>query len=291
MNVTKGRVWGLSPAVAFKYGSVMRIGVLGLMDTSHLVPHAPEGVELVIYPPRIGAFPHTPYDRLLVDLAHVDAAERAAADGVDALLIDSTCDWGIEAIRAAVDIPVVGAGEVGITEASEGGRRFGIVTIWPPALEFLYTERARTVPGGENCTGIRYASGDHELARLGEDESVIARMDRREEPVLDRIVEECRRSVEEDGAEAILLGCTCMAKTAPLIEERFQDVPVIEAARLALKAALVAAPAHRNRSGLTGVVPALVDTWVAGAPSPRLPDADECNVCAEIALSEQLDRV
>ena len=159
----------------------MKIAVLGLMDTSHLAPHAPEGVELVIYPPRIGAFPHTPYDRLLVDLAHVDAAERAAADGVDAILIDSTCDWGIEAIRAAVDVPVVGAGEVGITEASAGGRRFGIVTIWPPALEFLYTERARMVPGGELCTGIRYASGDHELARLGEDESVIARMDRRDE--------------------------------------------------------------------------------------------------------------
>jgi hypothetical protein len=137
----------------------MRIGVLGLMDTSHLLPHAPEGVTLVIYPPRITAFPHTPYDRLLVDLAHVDAAERAAADGVDAILIDSTCDWGIEAIRAVVDVPVAGAGEVGIAEASAGGRRFGIVTIWPPALEFIYTEWARTVPGGERCTGIRVRVG------------------------------------------------------------------------------------------------------------------------------------
>ena len=283
----------MSPNIAAQ-GAVplaMRIAVLGLMDTSHLVPHAPAGVELVVYPPRIGAFPHTPYDRLLVDLAHVDAAERAAADGVDAILIDSTCDWGIEAIRAAVDIPVVGAGEVGITEASAGGRRFGIVTIWPPALEFLYTERARSVPGGENCTGIRYASGDHELARLGEDDSVIARMDRREEPVLERLVEECRRSVEEDGAEAILLGCTCMAKTAPLIEERFDEVPVIEAARSALAVVLEAAPAHRARSGLAGVVPALVDTWVAGTPSSQLPDAGECNVCAAASLGEQLDRV
>jgi len=260
----------------------MKIAVLGLMDTSHLSPHAPEGVELVIYPPRIGAFPHTPYDRLLVDLAHVDAAERAAADGVDAILIDSTCDWGIEAIRAAVDVPVVGAGEVGITEASDGGRRFGIVTIWPPALEFLYTERARMVPGGELCTGIRYASGDHELARLGEDESVIARMDRRDESVLERLLDECRRSVVEDGAESILLGCTCMAKTAPLIEERFQDVPVIESARSALRVTLDAVPARRNRSGIAGLVPALVDTWVGGTPSPELPDAEECNVCAEI---------
>src|SRR5919198_6013428 len=80
---------------------------------------------------------------------------RAAAHGVDAILIDSTCDWGIEAIRAVVDVPVAGAGEVGIAEASAGGRRFGIVTIWPPALEFIYTEWARTVPGGERCTGIR----------------------------------------------------------------------------------------------------------------------------------------
>ena len=269
----------------------MRIGVLGLMDTSHLVPHAPDGVELVIYPPRIAAFPHTPYDRLLVDLAHVDAAERAAADGVDAILIDSTCDWGIEAIRAAVDVPVVGAGEVGIAEASASGRRFGIVTIWPPALEFLYTERARTVPGGERCTGIRYASADQELARLGDDDSVIARMDRREEPVLDRLVEECRRSVAEDGAEAVLLGCTCMAKTAPLIEERFSEVPVIEPARSALTVALDAAPPGRNRSGIAGLVPALVDTWVAGTPSPQLPDPEECNVCAAVELTEQLDRV
>jgi hypothetical protein len=30
-------------------------------------------------------------------------------------------------------------------------------------------------------------------------------MDRRDEPVLERLVEECRRSVVEDGAEAILL--------------------------------------------------------------------------------------
>ena len=269
----------------------MRIGVLGLMDTSHLAPHAPDGVELVVYPPRLAAFPHTPYDRLLVDLAHVDAAERAVRDGVDALLIDSTCDWGIEAIRAAVDVRVVGAGEVGITEASEGGRRFGIVTIWPPALEFLYTERARSVQGGELCTGIRYASADHELARLGEEGSVIARMDRREEPVLERIVDECRSSVAEDGAEAILLGCTCMAKTAPLIEERFQDVPVIEPARSALDVVLDAAPTRRARSGLAGLVPALVDTWVGGTRSPELPDAEACNVCAALELGEQLDRV
>jgi hypothetical protein len=81
-----------------------------------------------------------------------------------------------------------------------------------------------------------------------------------------------------------------MAKTAPLIEERFREVPVIEAARSALKVTLDAVPARRNRSGLAGLVPALVDTWVDGTAPPQLPEADACNVCAEVeaaALSGQ----
>jgi allantoin racemase len=260
----------------------MKIGVLGLMDLTHLEEHAPEGVELAIYPPRIAAFPHTPYDRLIVDLAHVDAAERAAADGVDAILIDSTCDWGIEAIRAAVDVPVVGAGEVGIAEASAGGRSFSIVTIWPPAFEFLYVERLKMVPGGEQCVGTRYASADHELDKLGTDESVIARMDRREESVLERLVEECRRSVADDGAEAVLLGCTCMAKSAPLLRQRFSAVPVIESARSALLVVLDAVPAPRNRTAIAGLVPQLVDSWIGAGPAPQLPTAEECDVCVQV---------
>jgi allantoin racemase len=260
----------------------MRIAVLGLMDLTHLDEHAPDAVELVMYPPRIGAFPYTPYDRLIVDLAHVDAAERAAADGVDAILIDSTCDWGIEAVRAAVDIPVVGAGEVGIAEASAGGRRFSIVTVWPPALEFLYVERLRMVPGGEHCVGTRYVSRDDDLDKLGTSESVIARMDRREESVLDRIVEECRRSVADDGAEAVLLGCTCMAKTAPLIEQRFSEVPLIESARSALGVALDAAPARRNRTSISGLVPQLVDAWTGAGPGEELPVVEDCALCVEV---------
>jgi allantoin racemase len=259
----------------------MRIAVLGLMEIGHLAGRAPEGVELVRYPPRIAAFPHTPYDRLVVDLAHVDAAERAAGDGVDAILIDSTCDWGIEAIRAVVDVPVVGAGEVGIAEASEAGRRFSIVTVWPPALEFLYLERLGAVPGGELCTRVRYASDDDELGRIGGDESVIARMERRDGSMLERLVDECRRSVVEDGAEAVLLGCTCMARTAPLIEERFRDVPVIESARSALRAVLGAAPARRARTPTAGLVPELVGSWLEPGPLRHRP-ADDCAVCAEI---------
>jgi hypothetical protein len=83
------------------------------------------------------------------------------------------------------------------------------------------------------------------------------------------------------GAEVILLGCTCMAKTAPLIEERFQEVPVVESARSALKVTLDATPVPRNRTAIAGLVPQLVDAWVDGAPSPQLP-ADDCEVCVQV---------
>ena len=52
------------------------------------------GVELKPYKPRLPGFPRTAYDRLLADLAFLDVAERAAGDGCDAILVDTTCDFG-----------------------------------------------------------------------------------------------------------------------------------------------------------------------------------------------------
>jgi allantoin racemase len=262
----------------------MRVASLAvvLAPRPYLDALIPAGVELVTYPPRIPLFPHTPYERLLIEVAHVDAAERAAADGVDAIVIDSTCDWGIEAIRAAVDIPVVGAGEIGISAASAGGRRYSIVTVWPPSLRFLYEERLRSVPGGETCAGIRYVSEDRELDRLDADDNLVARLDRGEETILDRLVAECRRSVVEDGAEAVLLGCTCMAGIAPAIEERFSEVPVIESSRLALRAVLDATVQPARRTRRTGLASQLLDAWLEGAPAQEPLAAEECEVCAPV---------
>ena len=42
-------------------------------------------------------FAFTPYERLLVDLGYVDAAQSAAQAACDAILINSFADYGIEA--------------------------------------------------------------------------------------------------------------------------------------------------------------------------------------------------
>lgn len=108
------------------------------------------------------------------------------------------------------------------------------------------------------------------------------------------LLRECEAAVREDGAEAVALGCTCMAPVGPLLAERC-SVPVIESSRAALRAAISAAqapaspaahasgflPASRARN--PRLVPAIVSAWQLGARDPAGHAADasaaECSVC------------
>ncbi len=268
----------------------MRIAIIGSGTAStELPPHfAVEATALdasaspALVNPRLSAFAFTPYERLVVDLGYVDAVQAAAAQDAAAVMLNSFADYGIEAARAAVGVPVVGAGEAAIREASAGGtRRFAIVTVWPRSLGFLYDERLRNVPGGECCTGVRHVSREEELARLGAEDGVMARMARHEAPVVAALLRECEAAVREDGAEAIALGCTCMAPVGPLLAARC-SVPVIESSRAGLRAAIAAAattapagPGGRTRN--PRLVPAIVSAWQRGAPADA--DAAECSVC------------
>jgi hypothetical protein len=100
--------------------------------------------------------------------------------------------------------------------------------------------------------------------------------------VLERLLEECHRAVSDDGAEAVLLGCTCMAKTAPLLREHFSEVPLIESASCALAVVLDAVPARRKRTAIAGLVPQLVDSWLGAWPVSQLPAAEDCEVCVQL---------
>ena len=80
------------------------------------------GIELVLVQPRLSLFAFTAYERLLVDLGYVDACQQAAAAGADAIVINSFADYGLEAARAAVNIPVYGAGE---SAGPLGSSRYG----------------------------------------------------------------------------------------------------------------------------------------------------------------------
>lgn len=264
----------------------MRIAVLGSGTRAKVLPPAlaelatpgvtPELVEL-----RLSAFALTPYERLIVDVGYVDAAQSAAARGFDAVFINSFADYGIAAARAAVAIPVVGAGEATLRAAAAGGRRFAIVTVWPASMAHLYDERLRMLGLAAQCAPLRHVSPESELARVADDDGVMARMHRGEADVIGRLVEACERAVREDGAEAIALGCTCMAPVGPAIAAAC-SVPVYEAARTGYCATVEALRTARASAGTaraapasrrTELVPALVDAWLGASVRAALTPA------------------
>ena len=93
-----------------------RIAVLGSgTRTPAMSPHLAEladaGAVPELFTPRVAAFAGNPYDRLVVDLAYVDMAQRAEAAGCAAIFINTFADYGIDAMRSAISVPVVEAGE------------------------------------------------------------------------------------------------------------------------------------------------------------------------------------
>ncbi len=280
----------------------MEIGVIGSGTAAavlpvHLAELGSDGVVPRLVNPRLSAFAATPYERLVVDLGYVDAAQAAAAAGCDALFINSMADYGIDAMRAAVDIPVVGAGEAALRAGGLDGRRFAIVTVWPASMRFLYDERLRACGLESACVSIRHLSDEGELARLGAEDGVMARMHRSERPIVARLAAMCEDAVREDGAEAIVLGCTCMAPVGPAIAGAC-FVPVIESSRHGFLATVDAVRDPLRRAAATGtqrsartlLVPGLVDAWLsahggtAGPTAAARPpsDAADCAVCVDL---------
>ncbi len=223
----------------------LRIGVLGSSTPcaagapSQLVGLAPAGIEIVPWPLPLAAFPHTPFDRVLVAASHAAAAAEAVASGIDALYIDTFGDYAIDAMRSLGDVPVIGAGEATLHAAAQIARRFSIVTVWPRSMRFIYDDRLAATGLAGRCVSIRH---------LGESTDVMDRLRAAEPDVTARIAHACRDAIEQDGAEAIALGCSCMA-------------PVHGAVAAAVTAAVGAPVLCCSRTGFAMAIAAALGRW------------------------------
>lgn len=202
---------------------------------SHLLALAPPGIEIVPWPLPLPGFPYTHYDRVLVEASHAAAAAEAVASAVDAIYIDTFGDYAIAAMRSLGDLPVIGAGEATLHAATLVARRFSIVTVWPRSMRFIYEDRLAATGLGARCLSIRH---------LEETPSVMDRLEHADEDVTARIVAACRECIAQDGAEAIALGCSCMA-------------PVHAAVAAAVGAPVLCC----SRTGFAMAVAALLGRW------------------------------
>jgi allantoin racemase len=232
---------------------------------------------------RFGAFSRTPYASGLSAIGNVDVAIRAEKDGYSAIFLNTFGDYGLAECRSAVDIPVVGAGEAAMLTAAALGRRFAIVTVWPRSMNFLYDERISATRMVDRCVAVRNVLDDAETnaAEHGDPDSPIAQMRSGKSLIIDRIVQAAKQAIAENGADTIVLGCTCMSPVAEAIAVRL-TVPMINPTTVGYKMAETLTQLRLTQSHIAYPTPtserrAMLGQLLSGATVT--PDDEECEIC------------
>ena len=265
----------------------MRIGLLGTVRTldrqvrPELLAALPTGTQLSAWPSRVGVFPSTPVERDMQAIGHLEAGLQAAAAGMDAVVIDSVGDYGLDALRAALAIPAFGAGEAGMAAAARHGQ-FAIVTVWPVSMNFVPNGLLQAYGYRDRCRGIHNVGDEAVITQVSGHGGYLDRIHRAEQSVLDRVVAAVDAAAAA-GADAVMLGCTCMSPMAARVANAVR-IPVInplsEGARLAAAAVVAAAasspgarPSEPVRTARADLITRMVDA-IAGE------EDESCPVCA-----------
>lgn len=140
--------------------------------------------------------------------------EVARHKDVDAIVIACFDDTGLDAVRSLVSVPVLGIGEAAYHAAGMIANKFSVITTL-----------SRSVPGLENNL-MRYGLAQ-KCACVRATEIPVLKLEEGDSATLDKIRSEIRASINEDKAEAIVLGCAGMADLMAQLSEEF-GLPVIE---------------------------------------------------------------
>jgi allantoin racemase len=154
---------------------------------------------------------------------------QAAQDqGIDAVIIDCMADPGLQAARELVSIPVVGVAQASMHLAAIVAHRFSVVT----TLE-------RDIPAIDRMVRL-YGLKDR-LASTRPVSIPVLELDNDVDRLFEALAEESAKAILDDGAHAIVFGCTGMTGLAARVQDmlagRGCDVPVIDPPPVALKMA------------------------------------------------------
>lgn len=142
------------------------------------------------------------------------AVAAAESDGVDGYVIACFGDPGLDACRELAAGPVVGIAEAAMHAATMLGRSFSIVTTL-----------ARTMGQAEHLVH-RYGFADR-CRSIYACEVGVLELDDPASEARKLVVDHCRRAVEHDEADSIVLGCAGMADFCTDVSEQV-GVPVVD---------------------------------------------------------------
>ncbi len=137
----------------------------------------------------------------------------AKEEGCDAVMIDCAADPVLRAARQITDLPVISAGEASHLAAMMVCDRFSIITTLQESVS-LFEENVHKYGYSNRLASVRAV-----------DLPVLALEDF--EATLDALYEESLKAMDEDRAQAIVLGCTGMLPVRLQLQEKL-GIPVVE---------------------------------------------------------------
>ncbi len=169
-------------------------------------------------------------------------AIEAEQQGFDAVVIHGICDFGIEAARGAVSIPVVGLGSATFHLAGQLADRFGVVTKSDATIP-EFSRRIRLMGCFDRITSMR-------ALNLPETELLAIKDD-----IIKKFTEIARYQIEHENAQLIVAGYSAILGVLPNgARERLEQelgVPVVDGVPVALKTAEMLVDLNLTHSHLT----------------------------------------
>ncbi len=185
---------------------------------------AREGSEVFAVSPAFGpASIESYYDEVLSAPGVIEEVGTGDRDGCDAYVIACYGDPGLQAAREVTTKPVIGIGEASLYTASILAARFSIVTVIPRIKTMLE----------EMVANYGFS---HKVVKVRTTPLYVLDIERDLPAALDTLRAEARRAMEEDDAEAILLGCAGFAEFANELEGEL-GIPVLDGVVCAVKLA------------------------------------------------------
>jgi len=151
------------------------------------------------------------YDENLATFYSMDLVKKANKENYDAVIIACFSDPGLQAMEEISDILVVGIQEVSLHAAAMLGNKFSILTPTKKRVPSKYNDVWR------NKLPFNLAS----VRELG---MTVTEIEGKPDMAQKRIVEIAQQTVEEDGAEVIILGCAGMAGYAEKVSKELNIV-------------------------------------------------------------------
>jgi len=185
---------------------------------------AAPGTELIGVSAAMGpASIESHYDEALAVPGLLQEVARGEEEGCDAYIIACFGDPGLSAARELARGPVIGIAEAAMHMASLIAPSFSVVTTLARTSGMAW-HLAERYGMQRFCRNVRAC------------DIAVLELEHPASQARQRITDECRRALAEDGAEAIVLGCAGMAELCAAIS-RDIGAPVIDGVSAAVKLA------------------------------------------------------